>query len=902
MFIFLIIILTIACLIPIMLAAARRISWRSAAIQSPIYLFILFFGYYWIGQYINILWFDSLGYGAVFWTIFSTKWTGFIVTFTACFIFYEINAWAMVKLVKSESPLVLPILSIIFGIIALIQAATTYGSWNTLILNANGVTFSTQDPIFAKDIGFYIFHLPFLQLVAGMAFQTCFITTLVLGITYAILHRIKDLKASTITAHLCGLAAVGIGLFVWLRVLGAYGYMYGTTGVVIGGYTDISKIGLNTAFIVFCAIGMVLMLAAAAIRRWPFAVGSIVMMIIMGVVLMGIVPSITQSFTVKPNEFDKEQKYINYNIDYTQKAYNLDKFNEKEVQVAPLTQDVAAKSQPTLNNVRIWDWRALGDTFKQLQLFRTYYAFNDVDIDRYTINGEYRQVMLSAREIDQSLLNEKTWINQHFIYTHGYGIVMNEVNQYAANGEPLFIIKDIPPVSTAKELQVKQPRIYFGNMTNSFIVTNAGTDEFDYPNGDANSFNRYDGVDGVKIDSFAKRLAFAVDFNDFSILISGQITGDSKLSWERNVRTRIQRLAPFLALDSVNYMVVKSDGSLTWMQDCFTTSDMYPYSKGQMYSNYYGYNDANYIRNSVKATVDAYNGSVNFYIYDQSDPLIQAYAKAFPTLFKAQTDMPKDLVAHVRYPEDYFLAQTQAYKTYHMKDARVFYNKEDVWDTGKEVFDSGPQYLIPYFVMAQLPDSPNTGEFIEMLPFTPLGKDNMIAWIASECDGANYGKMLVYKFSKQQLIYGPLQVESKVNQDETMASQFTLWTKSSSVIRGDTLVIPTGNAIIYISPVYLKSAEATMPQIVRVIVGALINTDAGIDLKLTWDKSFDSALGDLIGTAQPAPAAPEVQPPPAGPAPTVTIQTIIDQLNKLSQELESIKGQIDSITKSIGGK
>lgn len=887
---FIIAVLTIACLIPIMLAAAGRISWRNATIQAPIYLFVLYFGYYWIGQYVNILWFNSLGYGAVFWTIFSTKWTGFIITFLACFAFYEINAWAMRRLTKSESNLLLPILSIVFGIAALMQAVVTYGSWNTILLNANGGQFGIQDPIFAKDIGFYIFNLPFLQLVAGMSFWTCLVAMVVLGITYAILHNIEGFHATSIISHLCSLATVGIGLFIWLRVLGAYGYMYGTTGVVIGGYTDISKITLNWIFIAICSIAILLMLVGAVVRRWRLAVGSISIMLVMGVILMGIIPAITQGFIVKPNEFDKEQKYIGYNIDYTQKGYDLDKFNEKEVQVAALTPDVAAKNQPTLSNVRVWDWRALSDTFNQLQLFRTYYTFPDVDIDRYAINGEYRQVMLSAREIDQSLLSEKTWINQHFIYTHGYGVVMNEVNQYAQNGEPLFIIKDIPPVSTAKELQVKQPRIYFGNLTNSFIVTNAGTDEFDYPNGDTNSFTRYDGADGVKIDSLGKRLAFATSFNDFSILISGQITDDSKMSWQRNVKDRIGMLVPFLSLDTDDYIVVRNDGSLAWMQDCFTTSTMYPYSKPM-------YGDANYIRNSVKATIDAYNGSINFYIYDKSDPIVQAYARAFPTLFKAQTDMPKDLVAHVRYPEDYFVAQTNAYKTYHMKDAQVFYNKEDVWDTGKEVFDSGPQYLIPYFVMVQLPDSPSTGEFIEMLPFTPLGKDNMIAWIASECDGSNYGKMLVYKFSKQQLIYGPLQVEAKINQDETMASQFTLWTKSSTVIRGDTLVIPTGDAIIYISPVYLKSAEATMPQIVRVIVGSLVNTDAGADLKLAWDKSFDSALGDLIGAAPPAPVS-EVQPP--AQSPTVTMQDVINQLNKLSQEFGQMKDSIDALIKSMG--
>lgn len=897
-------ILTILCLIPIFVAIAGKLSWKGAIISTPILLFLLYFGYYWIGQYINILWFDSLGYGQVFGTILGTKWGAFSLTFLGCFLFYVINIIIMSKAVKDKSSLFTPLFLVVGGIIAIFQAIVVYQQWNIILLNNNAVPFGLKDPIFNNDISFYIFNLEFLRMIATTALFTAFIATVISWVGHLILlyeyipddddsaiGRLKKRHGSRsdyMMGHVCGLGVILIGLFIWLRFLGAYGYIFDHSGVVASaGYTDIAKIGLNWWFIGFCVIAALIMLIASLTKHKGLAITSVSTILVMWIILMGIVPACIQAFVVKPNEFQVEQKYIDYNIEATRNAYNLNAFASKEINVVPLTKEIADANQPTLNNIRVWDWRAIADTYNQLQLFRTYYVFSDIDVDRYVVDGQYREVFLATREVDQDKLNEKTWINNHFVYTHGYGVVMNAVNDFTSKSEPSFIISDIPPKSTTKDISVKQPEIYFGKMTNNFAIINAQMNEFNYPEGDTNNQNRYTGLDGVKLDTFAKRLAFAVDFNDINILISGQISDESKMLWNRNIKERIAQITPFLHLDTDDYVVVRDNGSLSWIQDAYTVSAKYPYSAFSPLGQ-----GINYVRNSVKVSVDAYNGTVNYYIFDTTDPVVKAYQKAFPTLFKSRQDMPSDLVKHIRYPEGLFTTQMAIYSTYHMTDTKVFYNKEDVWTSATEVFDAGEQVVLPYFVIATLPNSQAKDEFILMLPLTPLGRNNMIAWIGARCDGDNYGETLVYKFSKQQLIYGTLQVEAKINQKDEMASQFTLWSKSSTVIRGNTLVMPIGNSILYTQPVYLKSQEAKMPQIVRVIAGAMVNDNDNVDLKLEWGTTFDDALNKVLGGT----AKPSIQPlpAPASPAQPDILGQVQDKLNTLKAELNSLIDLINS--------
>ena len=858
-------------------------SWKSTIVCTPILLFLLYFGYYWIGQYVNLLWFDSLGYGQVFRTILGTQWGMFIVTFGVCFGFYLINILIMAKSHDDDNALTVPILCAFAGLVALGQSIFMYSQWNALLLNNNAVNFGISDPIFHKDIGFYVFNLDFLRMIAGATFFTITVSLAITVIGHAISES-DDHDA--LIRHSCGIGVLLIISFIWLRVLGAYGYLFDSSGVVSGaGYIDIAKVGLNWWFVAFCGIAGILMMIACIAKLKEAAIGSVSVIVVMWLALMVIVPACIQAFYVKPNEFQVEQPYIGYNIQATRDAYALNGFKETEMKVEPLTKEVVTANQPTLNNIRVWDWRAILDTYNQLQLFRTYYAFSDVDVDRYVIDGQYRQVLISAREIDQGKLNEKTWINQHFVYTHGYGVTVNAVNEFTNKSEPIFMVGDIPPKSTLTSMENKQPEIYFGKLTDSFAIVGAEMNEFNYPEGDTNNQNRYGGLDGIKLDTFVKRLAFALDFDDLNILISGQISDSSKILIRRNIKDRITRIVPFLSLDADDYLVIRDNGNLSWIQDAYTTSSLYPYSayKGSI----------NYMRNSVKASVDAYNGTVDFYISNKTDPVIQAYQKSFPTLFK--TDMPQDLIKHIRYPEELFTTQTSIYATYHMTDAKVFYNKEDVWATATEVFDNGEQKVLPYFVIATLPDSQRDDEFILMLPFTPLGRNNMIAWIGARCDGDNYGETIVYKFSKQQLVYGTLQVEAKINQKDEMASQFTLWSKSSTIIRGDTLVIPIGKSILYTEPVYLKSPEAKMPQIVRVIAGSLVNEGENMDLKIEWGSNFKEAMDKVMSNNAPPAKTGEIIPASSSSNIINSVMDrtqILEKLNVIQQELNSLIDQL----------
>ncbi|MFH0868589.1 MAG: UPF0182 family protein, partial [Candidatus Woesearchaeota archaeon] len=542
-----------------------------------------------------------------------------------------------------------------------------------------------------------------------------------------------------------------------------------------------------------------------------------------------IVAAVVQSLYVQPNEFNLEEPYIEQNIKHTLFAYGLTNVYTRDFPVTyNLTIDDINKNKATMDNVRLWDWRPLLTTYKQIQLFRTYYDFLDVDVDRYKINNKLRQLMISPRELDQNQLatKAKTWVNEKLVYTHGYGAVVSPVNKVSNEGLPELFVKDIPPKTEYAELKITQPRIYFGEQSTDFIAVNTKANEFDYPLGNENVFAAYDGNDGIKLSNMLRKAVFSLKLGSINLFVSSAITKDSKLLLKMNIVERASALAPFLKYDSDPYIVI-NDGKLFWIIDAYTVSSEFPYSEKNI--------GINYIRNAVKVVIDAYNGNIDFYVIDKKDPLIQNYAKIFPQLFKNFEDMPDGLKEHLRYPEDLMRIQTQIYGTYHMKDAQVFYNKEDVWRTPNEIYSNNEIELRPYYIILELPDAKKEGFYL-ITPLIPRGKENMIAWFVAHSDPDEYGKLEVFRLSKQELTYGPMQIEARIDQDTEISQLLTLWgQQGSEVIRGNLLTIPIEESFLYIEPVYLKaSAGGALPQLKRVIVA--------YDDKVTMQETLEEAL------------------------------------------------------------
>jgi uncharacterized membrane protein (UPF0182 family) len=587
------------------------------------------------------------------------------------------------------------------------------------------------------------------------------------------------------------------------------------------------------------------------------------------------------SFIVKPNELVREQPFIGHNIQFTRQAFNLDQVAQHEFP-ADVTVEAAdaANNQATLQNIRLWDWHALQDTLRQIQEIRTYYDFPDIDIDRYEINGEERQVMLAARELNIEKLPEssRNWINEKLIYTHGYGITMNPVNGFTSEGLPTLMLSNMPIQSTVPSIQVKRPEIYFGELTNTDVYVKTRQKEFDYPQGETNSMTSYEGTGGIELGSFLRRLLIAFDRDDLTKLpFSDDIDAQSRLLMRRNVLERVRALAPFLTYDSDPYIVVGDDGRLSWMLDAFTTTDSYPYSTHYGLGN----DQINYMRNSVKVVIDAYSGSTTFYVFDPGDPLITAYRNIFPQLFKDASAMPPDLRRHVRYPELLLRLQAAAYGLYHMTDPVVFYNREDLWTVASEVGmtssgDQATQPMDPNFVLMKLPGESST-EFIEILPFTPSNRNNLIGWIAGRSDGAQYGKSVVYDFPKTRLVDGPLQIEARIDQNAQLSGQLTLWNQQGShVRRGTLIVIPCGKALIYAEPIYLQAERSPMPEL-RLVVLALQD-------RLAYGSTFEAALRSLFGgEVSSLTAESNATPQPAGAPSAANSSGKPDDLNALIQ-------------------
>jgi uncharacterized membrane protein (UPF0182 family) len=859
--------------------------------------------------YLDVLWFGSLGYRDVFWKTQGVQWAAFTAFAAATFLvlygsFMVLKRAYFTELQSSQTifiggqPVRLPVAPVVRIIALGISAVTAVGTgavmmadWLTLSLywQAPHVTGGVVDPIFGKPLNFYLFTLPAWQLMSGwlltLAVLTCAVAVvlaLINGGTRALArgrdgHPWSPWRGLSITfAFLLLTVAMRVYLGRFELLLDDHTIFGGVT------YTDAhvwipGMLAVSVGLVIGALIAVVNALRMGRVR-W------LVTAILPAVACYFFIQAYgwyVSSFIVKPNELVREQPYIAHNIEFTRQAFGLNQVVQREFPAETTVEAVdPANNQATLQNIRLWDWRALQDTLRQIQEIRTYYDFPDIDIDRYEIDGAIRQVMLATREMSVEKLPEssRNWINEKLIYTHGYGITMNPVNGFTPEGLPALILSNMPVQSTVRSLTVTRPEIYFGELTNTDVYVNTRQKEFNYPQGQSNSLTSYQGKGGIVLGGFLRRLIIAFDRGDLAKLpFSDDVSKESRLLMRRNVRDRISQLAPFLTYDSDPYIVLGNDGRLSWIMDAFTTADSYPYSSHYRLNQ----NLVNYMRNSVKVVVDAYDGTTTFYVFDTEDPIIAAYRRIFPSLFKDATAMPPEMRKHVRYPELLLKMQAVVYGLYHMTDPEVFYNREDLWTVASEAgMDASgsqtPQPMEPNFVLMKLPGETSM-EFIEILPFTPANRNNLIGWIAGRSDGAHYGTSVVYDFPKTKLVDGPLQIEARIDQNAQLSGQLSLWNQQGShVRRGPLLVIPSGQALLYAEPIYLQAERSPMPEL-RLVVLALQD-------RLAYGPTFESAMAALFGGGVSSMSAVATTAEPVRRAPPSTSSQPATDLNELIAE------------------
>jgi hypothetical protein len=857
-----------------------------------------------VSYYVDALWFDSLGYAAVFWTRINLQAATFaifaVLSFAAIYgAFLALKPARFDQLIGGrilinqqwvqvpvEPVLKLVALGLAFAI-AVANAGGMMSSWTTFALfwDAPPDT-SALDPIFGRPLGFYLFTLPAWQLIAGWLLTLSVVACLMAALFVLAVARARNVVERGFGAAQIRLwRGLSIAVAVLLLVLalhawlGRFERLFQDNTIFAGvGYTD-AHIALPGTLIVCVALLIGAAIAAyCAIAtpgpRWLLAAAAPA---VACYVLVGLVGGYVSGFIVKPNQLVRERPFIEHNIQMTRRAYALDRI---EPHAFPAETSVAAldgpHNQTTLDNIRLWDWHALQDTLRQIQEIRTYYDFPDIDIDRYTIGGTTRQMMLAVRElnVDRLPASSRNWINEKLIYTHGYGVTMNPVNGFTPEGLPTLILSNMPIQSTLPEIKVTRPEIYFGELTNTDVYVKTRQQEFNYPQGDTNNLTSYEGTGGIRLGGLLRRTLIAYDRGDITKLpFSDDVSADSRLLMRRNLRERVQELAPFLTLDPDPYVVVGDDGRIYWLMDAFTTSNTYPYARRYQLAD----EPINYIRNSVKVVIDAYTGATTLYVFDAQDPVIAAYRRVFPSLFVDAAAMPAELRAHVRYPELLLQVQAAVFGLYHMTDPDVFYNREDLWTVATEIgsTEQRQQVMEPNFVLMTLPGERST-EFIGILPFTPANRNNLIGWIAGRSDGEHYGQAVVYDFPKTRLIDGPLQIEARIDQNAQLSGQLSLWNQQGShVRRGSLIVIPIGRALLYAEPIYLQADRSPMPEL-RLVVLAVQD-------RLAYGPTFEAAMAAMFGDAPstlsaqpssqslpgsqgaPAPAA-SVAPAPAAPA------------------------------------
>lgn len=812
---------------------------RGSKSRRQIFLLSLFFLILlWKGAnlYTSWLWFKALGYEKVLLTALLSKWLLFLAGFAAVFFFtlanlLTIRRWAASPQIppgEPEQPKPAPapratllLLGAAGLILALVSAHILAQNWLTCQLFRHRVFFNLPDPIFQRDVGFYVFQLPLYLLFHRLFLLVAVVNFSLTCMGYflgggrdsggwrALLRSpLPRLHVALLLALIFALLAGGFYLKQFTLLFAGHGVFYGP------GYTDIHARIWAYRFLAVAALVCGTWMAAGTMRQKEKYLPHVAGLFFACVLAAGLAyPLLMQKLLVAPNEMEMEKPYIENAIRFTRLAYNLHKIEKRFFPAGRrLTAQDIQENEDTIRNIRLWDYRPLQQTYSQLQEMRLYYELKEVDVDRYLVGGQYRQVMLAARELNQDQLppQAQTWVNRHLKYTHGYGIVMSPVNEVTGEGLPNFFLKDIPPSSPYPELNITRPEIYFGEATNSYVIVKTRGPEFDYPKGDENAWCTYQGNRGVKIGSLWRRFLFAFSLGDYHILLNRDITSQSQILYYRNIRERVPRIAPFLLYDGDPYIVL-ANGELFWMWDAYTTTGMFPYAEPYR-------KQLNYIRNAVKVTVNAYDGSVAFYLADEEDPLIKAYSKIFPELFRPLAEMPAELRKHIRYPEDLFMIQAQKYALYHMEDYRVFYNKEDKWERPTEIVEFKEQPMEAYYTFTRLPGEERPA-YVLILPYIPQNKKNMVAWLAARSDEEHYGQLLVYEFPKQELVYGPMQIEARINQDTTISQQLTLWDqRGSRVFRGNLLVIPVKDSLLYVEPLYLQAEQSRLPELRRVIV------------------------------------------------------------------------------------
>jgi uncharacterized protein len=913
--------------------------------------------------YTEYLWFDHLGFGGVFRTrLVSQLGIGAAYGLVALIVL-GVHILLIRRYSKARTTWTIPTaagevidlkdvvrkVSTAVVVAAAIVVAAIMGywasrHWEEVLKFFNQTSFGETEPILGKDIGFYLFALPVMQFTQEWVIYLTGIGAALSAIVYfargAVTVKGRMVEMDTpVRNHLLFSLACVLGAVAWGWRLEMFETLFSKRGVAYGAtYTDV-----NVNLIVY-RIMVVACLACAAFFLYlmvtkpknPQATKhpAYALVAVVGLYLLGSFawPTVVQQFVVNPNELDKEKPYLAYAIAGTRHAYDLDKIETREFPALERLEDLTVndlrENKPTIDNIKIWDHRPLKATYKQMQVIRLYYDFPSITVDRYRVDGKYWQVMLSAREMVPEQLPEQsqTWVNKHLQYTHGYGVCLSPVKSVVGEGLPDLWIKDIPPESRYKNLAVTRPEIYFGQQTSDYVLVNTSTKEFDYPKGSENVYNTYQGKAGIGVGTFFRRLLFAIRFTDYNLFFTSYLTPESRILIYRNIQERIAAVAPFLMLDQEPYMVV-SDGRLLWVQDAYTMSYRYPYSQPTQLDRR-GSKRINYIRNSVKVVVDAYNGTVDLYLWDAKDPMAQTYAKIFPSLFKPVSQMPAGVREHIRFPKDLFAIQAQMYESFHMTDPQIFYNQEDKWAVSKELgektigrqreqAEQGQQTpgvtakqvtsasrMDPYYMIMRLPREQRE-EYLLMVPFTPVNKDNMVAWMTARCDGDKYGKLLVYTFPKQKLVFGPMQIEARIDQDEYISQWITLRNQQGSiVIRGDLLVIPIKESLLYVEPIYLQSTQTQLPELKQVVVS--------FGKRLTMKETLQAALQEVFAIKDPRIAAalagekflaaplptshPSTQ-PVSTPTPPVAVLAPKDVQQLLKRALEHYKAAEQKVAK-----
>lgn len=874
-----------------------------------------------LGILTDWLWFKDLGYDVVYRTRLLSQWALFALG-GALFVALvmgsarlagrltaprlgglELPGSPQVRAMEGSFRLIVIVGTVLLG---LMMAGALSAQWLDIRRYLSPTSFESADPLFNRDISFFVFALPVYRMLQGWLLTAAVMALLAALAVYSFRlvlpqlpggqdgewretpPRVRVALTRPMRAHVFGLGAAIFVILAWGHRLSIYELVYSTRGAAFGaGYADvharIPALWFLTAVALAAAVLLLLAVSRPGFRLAALAAGG---WVAAAVLIGGIYPGLVQRLIVQPQELERERPYIERTIRLTRQAFALDRIEEIPITGEEMvTREEIAQNPGTVGNIRLWDPEPLLTTYNQIQSIRAYYEFAGIDVDRYTIDGEYRQVMLAARELAPERLptQAQTWVNRRLQFTHGYGAAMSAVNEVTPEGLPTLFLQDVPPRG---KLDIEQPELYYSERSRDYVIVGTRFPEFSYPRGDENVHTTYQGRTGVGIGSFARRLLFAWRFRDLNILLSDAITRETRILYHRNIRERVERAAPFLRLDQDPYIVV-ADGRLFWILDGYTVSTRYPYAQAHSPGN------LNYIRNSVKVVVDAYHGTVALYVAEPGDPLIRTYGRIFPGILLPLDELPPSLRAHLRYPQDLFAVQAEMYRTFHMRDPRVFYNQEDVWVLPEEIYFDARRIMTPYYIIMRLPETARE-EFVLILPYTPPGKQNMITWLAARSDGEHYGTLKAFRYPKDKLVFGPMQIEARLNQEPAISEQFTLWSQGGNrVIRGNLIVIPIGESNLYVEPIYLQAEQGRLPEMRRVVLAS--------GNRVVMESTVDAGLRALFTGPQPprgivTRTAPE--PPSAPPADVADgdllglLRSLQDRQTRMAQELNALEDDL----------